>query len=96
MLFFIGNTVILGGNGSIPWYGRDERAVSNQEGLHLVTLGDGLTCYFVVRFNIFFACQTHLVQSELLVRDATGMQFGDCVFFRFEQSVIGAVDTICS
>ena len=83
-MIFFGNTVILGGNGSIPCYSRDERAVGNQEGLHLVTLGDGLTCYFVVRFNLFLVCQTHLVQPELLVGDATGVQFGDCVLFRFE------------
>ena len=73
MLFFIGHTVILGGNGSTPWYDRDGRAVGDQEGLYLVTLGDGLTCYFVIRFNIFLVCQTHLVQLELLVGDATGM-----------------------
>ena len=79
MIFFC-NTVVLDGNWSIPWYSRDERAVGNQEGLHLVMLGDGLTCYFIVRFNVFLACQTHLVQPELLVRDATGMQFGDCIF----------------
>ena len=96
MLFFIGDTVILGGNGSIPWYARDERDVGDKEGLHLVTLGDGLTCYFVVRFNVFLACQTHLLQLELLVGDATRVQFGDCVLFRFEQMVIGTVYTICT
>ena len=87
-MIFFGNTVILGGNGSIPWYSRDERAVGNQEGLYLVTLGDGLTCYFIIRSNVFLACQTHLVQLELLVRDATEVQFCDYVLFRFEQMVI--------
>ena len=52
-LFFIGNTLILGSNRSIQRYGRDERAVGNEEGLHLVTLGDGLTRYFVIILNIF-------------------------------------------
>ena len=96
MLFFIRDTIILGSNRSVPWGDWEERAVGDQEGLHLVTLGDGLTSYFIIRFNIFLACQTHLVQPELLVGDATGVQFGDCVLFRFEQLVIGAVDTICS
>ena len=62
MLFFVGDTIILGNNGSIPWDDKDEWAVGDQEGLHLVTLGDGLTCYFVIRFNVFLVCQTHLVQ----------------------------------
>ena len=96
MLFFIRDTIILGTNGSILWDGRDERAVGDQEGLHLVTLGDGLTSYFIIRFNVFLACQTHLVQPELLVGEATGMQFVDCVLFRFEQVLVGAVYTICT
>ena len=58
--------------------------------------GDGLKCDFIVWFNIFLASQIRLVQPELLVRDATGVQFGDCVLFRFEQMVIGTVYTICT
>ena len=60
-LLFFGKTVILGSNGSIPWSSREKRAVGNQEGLHLVTQGDGLLCYFVVGLNIFLACWTHLM-----------------------------------
>ena len=82
MLFFIRDTVILGGDGSIPRNYRDQRAVGYQEGLHLVTHGDGLMGYFVIRFNVFLTYQTHLVQAELLIWDATGMQFGGCVLFR--------------
>ena len=76
-LFFFGSTVILGSNGSIPWYSRDEKAVGNQEGLHQVILGDSLTYYFVVRLNVFLECQTHLIQPELLVGDAAGLEFGE-------------------
>ena len=65
--------IVLGSNGSLPWGKRDEWIIGDQQGLHLVTLGDGLTCDCIVRFNIFLACQTHLVQSELLVGDATGL-----------------------
>lgn len=48
-------------------------AVDNQEGLYLVMLRDGLPYVCVVRVNIFLACQTHLIQSELLVGDAVGL-----------------------
>ena len=95
MLYFIRDMVIVGGNGSVRWGNRDEGGVGDQEGLHLITHGDGLTRYFVIRFNLFLACQTQFVQPELLVGDATGMQVGDCVLFR-EQMVIGTVDTICA
>ena len=65
--------VILGGSRSVLRNNRDQGAVGDQEGLHLITHGDGLTSYFVIRFNIFLTCQTPLVQSELLVRDAAGV-----------------------
>ena len=73
MLFLVGDTIILGNNGSIPWSNRDDWAIGDQEGLHLVTLGNGLTSECIIRLNIFLACQTHLVQLELLVGDATGL-----------------------
>ena len=95
MVLFIRDTVTLSGNGFVPRNYRDQRIVGYQEGFPLVTHGDGLTGYFVIRFNVFLACQTYRVQLELLVGIATGMQFGDCVLFR-EQMVIGTVDTICA
>ena len=81
MLFFIRDTVILGSNGSIPKNYRDQGAVGYQEGLHLITYGDNPTSYFVFRVNIVLACLTNLVQPELLVGNATEIQFGDCVLF---------------
>ena len=73
MLCFIGDRIVLGSNGSIPWDNRDEWAVGGQEGLHLATHGDDLTHDCVVRFNIFLACKTLLIQLEFLFRDATGL-----------------------
>ena len=96
MLFFISNTIVLGGNGSIS-FGRWEKGSGDaKECFDLVTLGGGLTSDFIIRFNIFLACQTHLLQPKLLVGDAHGVQFGECVLFGFEQTVIGAIDTISS
>ena len=95
-LFFISDTIILGCNRSISLGNWEKESAGGQEGLYLVTLGDGLTSYFIIGFNIFLACQTHFVQPELLVGDATEVQFSDCVLFIFEQSVIVAVDTLCS
>ena len=34
--------------------------------------------------------------SELLVGDDPGVQFGDCVLFRFEQMIIGEIYIICT
>mmetsp|Transcript_64384 Transcript_64384/g.74129 ORF Transcript_64384/g.74129 Transcript_64384/m.74129 type:complete len:153 (-) Transcript_64384:403-861(-) len=77
ILFSIEETIILGSNGSIPWDDRAEWAVGDQEGLHLVTHGDGLTSNCIVRFNIFLVNQTYRIQPEFLVGDATGLEFGN-------------------
>ena len=66
-LFFFQNLIVLSSNGSLPGYNGNEWVVSNQEGLYLVALGDSQTCNCIVRFNIFLASQTQLVQQELLV-----------------------------
>ena len=73
MLFFIQNTIALSGNRSLPGDNREEGTVSDKERLHLVTHGDGLTYVCIVRINIFLAYQTHLIQLELLIGDATGL-----------------------
>ena len=71
-LFFISDTIILGCNRSFSLGNWEKGSAGGQEGLHLITLGVGLTSYFIIRFNIFLVCQTHFLQPELLVDDATG------------------------
>ena len=56
MLIFIRNTIVLDRNGSLLRDNREEWAVGGQEGLHLVTHGDGLASNCIVRFNVFLAC----------------------------------------
>ena len=55
MLFFIRDTIVLDSKGFLPWDNRGEWAVGDQEGLHLVTHGDGLTSNRIVRFKVFLA-----------------------------------------
>jgi len=75
--FFIRDTIVLDSNGSFPRDDRETWAVGDQEGLHLVTHGDGLTSNCIVRFNIFLVNQTYRIQPEFLVGDATGLEFGN-------------------
>ena len=56
---------------------------------------DGLTDNFIVRFNISLACQTYRFQLDLLVFDAAGMEFGDCIKFR-KQMLIGSINIVSS
>ena len=63
--------------------------------MNLIALGDSLMSDCIVRFNIFLASQTHLVQPELLVSDAAGLEFGECIRWR-EQPVVRSIDTIGS
>ena len=63
-LFFVQNKIVLSSSKSLLRYNGNEWTVGNQEGLHLVALGDSLTCNCIIRFNIFFVSQTHLVQPQ--------------------------------
>ena len=63
--------------------------------MYLVPLGDDLTSDCVVRFKIFLVSQTYLVQPDLLVRYATGLEFGKCIVFR-KQMVVRSIDTVRS
>ena len=79
--------IVLDCNESLPGDDREKWAVGDQKELHLVTHGDGLTSNCIVRFNVFLECQTYLVQPELFVGDATGLEFGNCILFRKQMVV---------
>ena len=73
LFFFIRKTIVLDSNGSLLRDNKEEWAFGEQKGLHLFTYGVGLTPNYIVKFNIYLACQTYLIQSELFVSDTTGL-----------------------
>ena len=95
MLFFFRDMIILDSTTSILRGYREKWVVCDQEGLHLVTHGDGLTFDYIVRFNMFLTCQTYRFQLELLVDNATELEFGNCIMFR-KWMILRSIDTVCS